>query len=110
MGNETKTALVITDAIGLVKKGTENYTRKIPGGNIRITEWQKIVLLRTAYILRRTEIYIHQLIQQTYNCPISPVDWTWHHKWKEHNNDDNHNINNNNNNLWLIRMNSVWQE
>ena len=40
-------------AFGLVKKKTENYIGKIPD-NIRITELQKIVLLGTARILRRT--------------------------------------------------------
>ena len=70
---KTKTVLVITGAIELVKKGAENYTRKIPGGNIRITELQKIVLLGTAYILRRTEIY-PSTNPATYNCPIGP--WT----------------------------------
>jgi len=45
--------IVIIGACGLVKKRTENYIGKIPG-NIRITELQKIVLLGTAHILRRT--------------------------------------------------------
>ena len=38
------TVPVVIGALGLVKKGTENYISKIPG-NIRITELQKIVLL-----------------------------------------------------------------
>jgi len=53
---------VIIGAFGLVKEGTENYIGKIPG-NIRITELQKTVLLGTA------QISIHQVIQQTYECP-----------------------------------------
>ena len=47
------TVPVIIGTLGLVKKGTENYIREIPG-NIRITELQKTVLLGTAHILRRT--------------------------------------------------------
>ena len=50
---KTTTVPVIIGAFGLVKKRTENYTSKIPG-NVRITELQKIVLLGTARILRRT--------------------------------------------------------
>ena len=50
---KTTTVPVIIEAFGLVKKRTENYTSKIPG-NVRITELQKIVLLGTARILRRT--------------------------------------------------------
>lgn len=52
-GMKTTTVPVIIGALGLVKKGTENYIGKIPG-NIRITELQKTVLLGTAHILRRT--------------------------------------------------------
>ena len=52
-GMKTTTVPVIIGAFGLVKKRTENYIGKIPG-NIRITELQKIVLLGTAHILRRT--------------------------------------------------------
>ena len=50
---KTTTVPVIIGALRLVKKRTENYIVKIPG-NIRITELQKIVLLGTARILRRT--------------------------------------------------------
>ena len=50
---KTITVPVIIGALGLVKKGTENYIGKIPG-NIRITELKKTVLLGTAHILRRT--------------------------------------------------------
>ena len=35
------------------KNGRENYIIKVPG-NIRLTELQKIVLLGTAHIVRRT--------------------------------------------------------
>ena len=50
---KTTTIPVIIGALGLVKKGTENYIGKIPG-NIRITELQKSVLLGTTHILKRT--------------------------------------------------------
>jgi len=50
---KTTTVPVIIGAFGLVKERTENYIGKIPD-NIRITELQKIVLLGTARILRRT--------------------------------------------------------
>jgi len=52
-GMKTTTVPVIIGAFELVKKRIENYIGKIPG-NIRITELQKIVLLGTAHILRRT--------------------------------------------------------
>jgi len=42
MGYENvTTALVVISALGLVKKGTENYIGKILG-NIRISELQKV--------------------------------------------------------------------
>ena len=47
------TALVLISALGLVKKGTENYISKILG-NILILELQKVILLGTALIIRRT--------------------------------------------------------
>ena len=47
------TVPVIIGAFGLVKKRTGNYIGKNPG-NIRITDLQKIILLGTARILRRT--------------------------------------------------------
>ena len=53
METKTTTVPVVSGALGLVKKGSENYIRKIPG-NIRITDHQKIVLLVTAHILRRS--------------------------------------------------------
>ena len=40
---------------------------KIPG-NIRVTRLQKTVVLGTAHILLK-EDPIHQVIQQTYDCP-----------------------------------------
>ena len=66
-GMKTTTIPKIIGALGLVKKGIENYTGKIPG-NIRITELQKTVLLGTAHILRRLDS-IHQVIQQTSDSP-----------------------------------------
>ena len=53
METKTTTVPVVSGALRLVKKGSENYIRKIPG-NIRITDHQKIVLLVTAHILRRS--------------------------------------------------------
>ena len=53
METKTRTVPVVSGALGLVKERTENYIRKIPG-NIRITDHQKIVLLVTAHILRRS--------------------------------------------------------
>jgi len=50
---KTTTVAVIIGVFGLVKKRTESYIGKIPG-NTRITELQKIVLLGTARIFRRT--------------------------------------------------------
>ena len=47
------TVPVIIGALGLVKKGPENYIGKIPG-NIRAIELQKTALLGTAHILRST--------------------------------------------------------
>jgi len=44
---------VVIGVLRLVKKGTGNYISKIPG-NIRITEPQRIVLLGTVHILRRS--------------------------------------------------------
>ena len=51
-GTKTTTIPVVIGALGLVKKGLEKYTDKIPG-NINIHEVQKIALLGTAHILRR---------------------------------------------------------
>ena len=50
---KSTTVPVVIGALRLVKKGTGNYISKIPS-NIRITELQKIVLLGTAQILRRS--------------------------------------------------------
>ncbi|XP_028517939.1 uncharacterized protein LOC110248967 [Exaiptasia diaphana] len=52
-GLKTSTIPVIIGALGLIKKGIDKYINKIPG-NIKIVELQKIVLLGTAHILRRT--------------------------------------------------------
>ncbi|XP_013404332.1 uncharacterized protein LOC106169420 [Lingula anatina] len=51
-GKRTITIPVVIRALGLVKKGLEKYTDKIPG-NTNIHEVQKIVLLGTTHILRR---------------------------------------------------------
>ena len=50
---KTTTVPVVIRALGLVKKGTENYISEIPG-IIGITELQKIVLLGTVHTLRRS--------------------------------------------------------
>ena len=51
---KTITVPVVIGALGLVKKGAENYiSNSYTPGNIRITELQKIVLLGTAHTLRR---------------------------------------------------------
>ena len=47
---------VIIGALGLIRKGIQNFTDKIPG-NIKVIELQKIVLLGTAHILRRALSY-----------------------------------------------------
>ena len=62
------TVPVIIGALGVVKKGIESYIGKIPG-NIRIAELQKTVFLGTAHTAHTKEDSIHQIIQQTYNCP-----------------------------------------
>ena len=49
---KTEVIPVVIGALGLVKKGLEKFTNKIPG-NIQINEIQKIALLGTAHILRR---------------------------------------------------------
>ena len=51
-GMKTQTVPVVIGALGLVKKGLEKHTNKIPG-NINLTEIQKIALLGSAHILRR---------------------------------------------------------
>ena len=43
--------------MGLIKKGLERHVQKIPG-NIKIHELQKITLLGTSHILRKT---LHQI-------------------------------------------------
>ena len=49
---KTEVIPVVIGALGLMKKGVEQYTNRIPG-NINIYEVQKIALLGTAHILRR---------------------------------------------------------
>ena len=44
---------VVIGALGLIKKGLEKYTKQIPS-NIKISELQKIALLGTSRILRKT--------------------------------------------------------
>ena len=46
------TVLVVIGALGVIKKGLDEQTGKIPG-SINISELQKIMLLGTAHILRR---------------------------------------------------------
>ena len=51
-GMSTETVLVVIEALGVIKKGLEEQTGKIPG-SINVSEIQKITLLGTAYILIR---------------------------------------------------------
>ena len=48
----TVTPLVI-GALGIIRKGINRYIERIPG-NIKVEELQKLVLLGTSHILRRT--------------------------------------------------------
>ena len=49
---KTEVIPVVVGALGLMKKGIEQYTNRIPG-NINVYAVQKIALLGTAHILRR---------------------------------------------------------
>lgn len=51
-GMKTTTIPVVIGALGIIKKGTEEYIKKIPG-NIKLQELQKTTLLGTAHILRK---------------------------------------------------------
>ena len=61
---KTTTVPVVTGALGLVKKGTENYISKIPG-NIGKTDHQKIALL--GYCSHTQEVTIHQVTHETFH-------------------------------------------
>ena len=50
---KARTIPVVIGALGLIKKGLEKHTKQIPG-NIKISELQKIALLGTTRILRKT--------------------------------------------------------
>ena len=50
---KTTTVPVVVGALGIIKKGTQQFLDKIPG-NPSLSEIQKIVLNSTAHILRRT--------------------------------------------------------
>lgn len=52
-GMKATTIPVVIGALGLIKKGLEKYTKQIPG-NVKISELQKIALLGTSRILRKT--------------------------------------------------------
>ena len=52
-GMKATTIPVVIGALGLIQKGLEKYTKQIPG-NIKISELQKIALLGTSRILRKT--------------------------------------------------------
>ena len=52
-GMKATTIPVVIGALGLLKKGLKKYTKQIPG-NIKICELQKITLLGTSRILRKT--------------------------------------------------------
>ena len=51
-GMKTETIPIVIGALGLIKKGLQKHTEKIPRA-ININELQKITLLGTAYILRK---------------------------------------------------------
>ncbi len=61
---KTTTIPVVIGALGLMRKGLEKYTDKIPG-NINIHEVQKLVLLSTAHILQR-------VLSIKYKAPTTP--------------------------------------
>ncbi|XP_013385591.1 uncharacterized protein LOC106155343 [Lingula anatina] len=67
-GTKTITIPVVIGALGLVKKGLEKYTDKIPG-NINIHEVQKIVLIETTHILRRLQEHMLPFGKLNF-CPI----------------------------------------
>ena len=48
----TKTIPVVTGALGIIKKGTENFIYEISGKPL-LQEMQKIVLTSTAHMLRK---------------------------------------------------------
>ena len=52
-GMKTTTIPVVIGALGLIKKSLEKYTKQIPC-NIKISELQKIALLGTSRIQRKT--------------------------------------------------------
>ena len=49
---KTKTIPVVIGALGMIKKGTQNFIDQIPG-KPSLQEMQKIVLTSTAHILRK---------------------------------------------------------
>ena len=49
---KTKTIPVVIGALGMIKKGTQNFIDQIPG-KLSLQEMQKIVLTSTAHILRK---------------------------------------------------------
>ena len=49
---KTKTIPVVISALGMIKKGTQNFMDQIPG-KPSLQEMQKIVLTSTAHILRK---------------------------------------------------------
>jgi len=51
-GMKTTTIPVVIGALGLTKKGMDEYVQKIPG-DTKIQELQKITLFGTSHILRK---------------------------------------------------------
>ena len=49
---KTKIIPVVIGALGMIKKGTQNFIDQIPG-KLSLQEMQKIVLTNTAHILRK---------------------------------------------------------
>ena len=49
---KTKIIPVVIGTLGMIKKGTQNFTDQIPG-KPSLQEMQKIVLVRTAHIIQK---------------------------------------------------------
>ena len=54
---KTNTILVVTGALGMIKKGTQNFIDQIPG-KPSLQEMQKIVFISTAHILTKSALNV----------------------------------------------------
>ena len=75
---KTKTILVVTGALGMIKKGTQNLIDQIPG-KPPLREMQKIVLTSTAHILTKSALNVikntaisNNIITSKYFLPSPP--------------------------------------